>query len=278
VFSATHLLVILLFNHIAKAFSACLPHLISSMATSNRKPRGANGILCNLKPLPKEDIISSSTSPESEESEDSEDCEESSAEEEIITEGARIQLSSSPLDRLSTNHVIKALTEHEDSPTDNDEPTTDDEEEDSDVETESESEPEVSKSVRQVGFPPPEELPSWFPENIKQIYRIDRHGGALKYSVSAPSPFSVQYLTTSRNSTKLPGTDPRSKIFADANGGNTLKPGKHDGNSNNSSTASASDLERCRRSFTNTGRNNLRIGRIRRWGGGRGWRRPIWGF
>jgi hypothetical protein len=251
------------------------------MATSNTKSKVVNGIICSLKSLPRESVGSSSTSSESDESEDSEDGEESSAEEEIITEGARIQLSSSPLDRLSTNRVIKAPREHEDSPTDNDESTADDEEDEkegSDVETELESEPEVSKPVRQVGFPQAEELPSWFPESIRQIYRIDRHGGALKYSVSTPSPLPVQYLTPPRNSTKLPVTDPRSKIFADANGGNILKQGKHGGNSNNSSTASASDLERCRRSFMNIGRSSSRCGRRRRCGGGRGWRRHIWGF
>ncbi|CZR69857.1 uncharacterized protein PAC_19757 [Phialocephala subalpina] len=34
---------------------------------------------------------------------------------------------------------------------------------------------------RHIGFPPPEELPSWFPENIKAIYQVDRHGGALSF-------------------------------------------------------------------------------------------------
>jgi hypothetical protein len=234
------------------------------MATPNTKSKRPNGILFNLKAHPKEDISSSSTPSESEESEDSEGGEESSAEEEIVTEGARLQLSSSPLDRLSTNHVIKAPREREDSSTENDESATDDEQEDSDVETEPESESEVSKPVRQVGFPPPDELPAWFPENIKQIYRIDRHGGALKYSVSTPSPFPVQYLTPSRNSTKLPDIELRSKISADANGGNTLKQAKQDGSFNNSSTAFASDLERCRRSFMNTGRSSLKSGRRRR--------------
>jgi hypothetical protein len=186
--SATHLLVILRFNHAAKTFFLCVLHLFAIMTTSNTKSKRENGIPFNLKAHSKEDISSSSTSSESEESEDSDDGEESSAEEEIITERARLQLSSSPLDRLSTNHVVKAPREHEESPTEDDESTTDDEEEDSDVETESESESEVSKPVRQVGFPPPEELPSWFPENIKQIYRIDRHGGALKYSVSFLCP------------------------------------------------------------------------------------------
>ncbi|KAI9050255.1 hypothetical protein LZ554_005423 [Drepanopeziza brunnea f. sp. 'monogermtubi'] len=31
------------------------------------------------------------------------------------------------------------------------------------------------------GFPPAEELPKWFPENIKNIYQVDRHGGALSF-------------------------------------------------------------------------------------------------
>ncbi|XMA15197.1 hypothetical protein WAI453_007988 [Rhynchosporium graminicola] len=35
--------------------------------------------------------------------------------------------------------------------------------------------------AKHVGFPPPEELPSWFPTNIKQIYSVDRHGGALSF-------------------------------------------------------------------------------------------------
>ncbi|CZT04841.1 uncharacterized protein RAG0_11150 [Rhynchosporium agropyri] len=35
--------------------------------------------------------------------------------------------------------------------------------------------------AKHAGFPPPEELPSWFPTNIKQIYKLDRHGGALSF-------------------------------------------------------------------------------------------------
>lgn len=36
------------------------------------------------------------------------------------------------------------------------------------------------------GFPPLEELPTWFPEKIKKIYTVDRHGGALKFKVGSP--------------------------------------------------------------------------------------------
>ncbi|KAH6706592.1 hypothetical protein BKA61DRAFT_141061 [Leptodontidium sp. MPI-SDFR-AT-0119] len=41
--------------------------------------------------------------------------------------------------------------------------------------------PEQIKPKRHAGFPAPEDLPGWFPTNIKQIYRVDRHGGALSF-------------------------------------------------------------------------------------------------
>jgi len=40
---------------------------------------------------------------------------------------------------------------------------------------------ESATPKRHVGFPPPEELPRWFPENIKDIYLVDRHGGSLSF-------------------------------------------------------------------------------------------------
>jgi len=45
-------------------------------------------------------------------------------------------------------------------------------------------EPEDIKHRRHAGFPAPENLPEWFPRNIKQIYLVDRHGGALTFKVS----------------------------------------------------------------------------------------------
>ena len=45
-------------------------------------------------------------------------------------------------------------------------------------------EPEEIKLKRHAGFPAPEDLPEWFPRNIKQIYLVNRHGGALSFKVS----------------------------------------------------------------------------------------------
>lgn len=45
-------------------------------------------------------------------------------------------------------------------------------------------EPEEIKPKRHAGFPAPEDLPEWFPRNIKQIYLVNRHGGALSFKVS----------------------------------------------------------------------------------------------
>ncbi|KUJ13649.1 uncharacterized protein LY89DRAFT_144487 [Mollisia scopiformis] len=42
-------------------------------------------------------------------------------------------------------------------------------------------ESEKVTSKRQNGFPSVKELPSWFPKNIKKIYRVERHGGALSF-------------------------------------------------------------------------------------------------
>jgi hypothetical protein len=240
--------------------------MATNMEISKTKAKTMNGMPQQLKSHPGGGGSFSTTTLESEESEDSEDSDENSAEEEIITEGARAQLSSSKLDHPSINHVIKAPREHEDPPPDEDDSTTDDEGEDSDVETESEPElePEANKPVRQASFSPPEELPSWFPENIKKIYRTDHHGGALKYSVPYPRLCLDKNLTSSRNSTKSPGTEPYSKTFVGANGGNTLKQAQQDGSSTYCSTACASGLGLCRRSTTSTERDSLRSGRRRR--------------
>jgi hypothetical protein len=107
-----------------------------------------------------------------------------SAEEEIVTAGARRALNDSPPPAPRPNVVTfetHRLPGEESS-----------EEESSDSESVSEGSevPSVQPQdtgPRHVGFPPVEELPDWFPENIKQIYRVDRHGGALSYKVSRPS-------------------------------------------------------------------------------------------
>jgi hypothetical protein len=103
-----------------------------------------------------------------------------SAEEEIVTAGARHALNNSPPRRTAPRPNVTFETHRLPG------------EESSDSESESE-ESEVSSvqpqdtRPRHVGFPPVEELPDWFPENIKQMYRVDRHGGALSYKVSRPS-------------------------------------------------------------------------------------------
>jgi hypothetical protein len=109
-----------------------------------------------------------------------------SAEEEIVTAGARRALNDSPRPRTAARPNVVTFETHrlpgEESS----------EEESSDSESVSE-ESEVPSAQpqdtgpRHVGFPPVEELPDWFPENIKQIYRVDRHGGALSYKVGRPS-------------------------------------------------------------------------------------------
>ncbi|KAJ5040223.1 uncharacterized protein L3040_005885 [Drepanopeziza brunnea f. sp. 'multigermtubi'] len=45
----------------------------------------------------------------------------------------------------------------------------------------SDGEQVVPEPTTHPGFPPAEELPKWFPENIKNIYQVDRHGGALSF-------------------------------------------------------------------------------------------------
>ncbi|KAE9372908.1 hypothetical protein N431DRAFT_246303 [Stipitochalara longipes BDJ] len=102
-----------------------------------------------------------------------------SAEEEIVTAGARATLNNSPprliVPRPNVSYETHRLPGEESS-------------EDERSESESESEQSEMPNVqpqdakpRHVGFPPVEELPDWFPENIKEMYRVDRHGGALSY-------------------------------------------------------------------------------------------------
>lgn len=114
--------------------------------------------------------------------EDSED--DDSAEEEIVTAGARATLNHSPPRRTTLaarpnvvyeTHRMPGEVSGEEEPSESES-----------VSKESEApiaQPQDTKP-RHVGFPPVEELPEWFPENIKQMYRVDRHGGALSYQVS----------------------------------------------------------------------------------------------
>lgn len=111
-----------------------------------------------------------------------------SAEEEIVTAGARATLNNSPPPRRSvpTRPNISFETSHLPG-------NTFSEEEFSESELESQLEQSEIPSVqpqdakpRHTGFPPVEELPDWFPENIKEMYRVDRHGGALSYKASTP--------------------------------------------------------------------------------------------
>jgi hypothetical protein len=113
--------------------------------------------------------------------EDSDD--DDSAEEEIVTAGARATLNHSPPCRTTLaarpnvvyeTHRMPGEVSSEEEPSESES-----------VSEESESpnaQPQDTKP-RHVGFPPVEELPEWFPENIKQMYRVDRHGGALSYKV-----------------------------------------------------------------------------------------------
>jgi hypothetical protein len=107
-----------------------------------------------------------------------------SAEEEIVTAGARATLNNSPPRRVAPRPNVSFETHH----LPGDPPS---EDESSELESESDqletpgAEPQEVKP-RHVGFPPVEELPIWFPRNIKRIYRVDRHGGALSYKASPP--------------------------------------------------------------------------------------------
>jgi len=115
-----------------------------------------------------------------------------SAEEEIVTAGAaslqilpsqRTALDNARLNVRFETHLLPGEVPSE--------------EESEDSESESEEaeglngQPHNDKP-RHVGFPPVEELPSWFPENIKHMYGVDRHGGALSYQVSSSSPSRIR--------------------------------------------------------------------------------------
>ncbi len=98
------------------------------------------------------------------------DFPDSDVEETIISQGAQATMSRrlKPPPRVH----LQALAE--------DEGKESDEEELGD----SDGEHETARSQRPTGFPSLEELPKWFPRNIKKIYEVDRHGGALSFKVS----------------------------------------------------------------------------------------------
>lgn len=114
-----------------------------------------------------------------------------------MTAGARATLNNAPAwPTVATRPNISFETHH--LPGD---PSSEDEwlESESDSEqSEMPSEQSQDAKPRHVGFPPVEELPDWFPENIKQIYRVDRHGGALSYKVSAPTVKKMKCRLTRR--------------------------------------------------------------------------------
>lgn len=104
-----------------------------------------------------------------------------SAEEEIVTAGAA-SLKISPPDRTALDNArLNVRFETHLMPG---EVPSEEESENSDSESEEREGPNVQPhddKPRHVGFPPFEELPVWFPENIKHMYGVDRHGGALSY-------------------------------------------------------------------------------------------------
>jgi hypothetical protein len=110
-----------------------------------------------------------------------------SAEEEIVTAGAA-SLKISPPDRTALDNArLNVRFETHLMPG---EVPSEEESEDSDSESEEREGPNVQPhddKPRHVGFPPFEELPVWFPENIKHMYGVDRHGGALSYKASSSS-------------------------------------------------------------------------------------------
>lgn len=106
--------------------------------------------------------------------------ESDSAEEEIVTAGARATLNHSPPRRV-VSRPISYETHLQPGEEPSEEATSESESEESDPQQPQDTKP------RHVGFPLVEELPDWFPQHIKQMYRVDRHGGALSYKASLSS-------------------------------------------------------------------------------------------
>ncbi|KAK0112554.1 hypothetical protein ONS96_001789 [Cadophora gregata f. sp. sojae] len=106
------------------------------------------------------------------------DSDDETIEETITTQGARAALSRSPSTLAPKTH-LQALDLSVDPDVSDDEVSSilgDSDPRD--------HKPEEIKPKGHAGFPAPEDLPEWFPRNIKQIYRVDRHGGALSFKAS----------------------------------------------------------------------------------------------
>lgn len=106
--------------------------------------------------------------------------EEVSADEELISAGAKATLGNTRR-RLFQEYRDETMQEREE---------IQELEEEMDLEQSSDdaSEPDIESVQRgQPGFPAPDGLPSWFPKNIKRIYKVDRHGGALRLKASISS-------------------------------------------------------------------------------------------
>lgn len=89
------------------------------------------------------------------------DPNEVQVEDTIVSEGAR--------------YILSRPSEHREDAVDGVDPR--------EYQNDPEYEPKSCKPHRPVGFPPLDELPRWFPEDIKAIYQVDRHGGALSFKV-----------------------------------------------------------------------------------------------
>jgi hypothetical protein len=113
-----------------------------------------------------------------------------SAEEEIVTVGARATLEVSPPHRTAFADAIPNVR-FETHLMPGEVPSEEESESESEEVEGPNLEPHDDKP-RHVGFPPVEELPSWFPENIKHMYGVDRHGGALSYKASSSSPSRIR--------------------------------------------------------------------------------------
>jgi hypothetical protein len=117
---------------------------------------------------------------------------EDSVEEEIVTAAAQATLNN--IRPIRTVPRPNILYEGHREPADGESSDEESEELESEESEASNVEPKDSKP-RHAGFPPVEELPDWFPENIKQMYQVDRHGGALSYRASS---FSLSNVTSNK--------------------------------------------------------------------------------
>jgi hypothetical protein len=103
---------------------------------------------------------------------------DSSVEEELVSTGGKVtwEKAASRFVQACHNETSKERQEAQDV----------EEELESEQGSERASKPNLETvQCEQPGFPASEQIPSWFPKNIKRIYKIDRHGGALKFKASS---------------------------------------------------------------------------------------------